>query len=109
MILSCISFLFISLPQPIYLLVINMVLLGAGFGLISTPTVVSIQYVVGWEERGVVTGINQFGRYLGQSLGAAIFGAIFNFNYGKEMDQADVTISKDMEDVIYQLQIHGIA
>lgn len=109
MIFSCIAFLFIPWPQPIYMLVITMVLLGAGFGLISTPTVVGIQSVVGWEERGVVTGINQFGRYLGQSLGAAIFGAIFNFTYGKELDQSGMTISRDMEDVIEQLHHPGLS
>jgi len=103
MIFSCISFLFISWPQPLYLLVINMILLGAGFGLISTPTVVGIQSVVGWEERGVVTGINQFGRYLGQSVGAAIFGAIFNFTYGKELDKSGLKISGDMESIINRL------
>jgi hypothetical protein len=33
---------------------------------------------VSWGERGVVTGTVMFCRYLGQSLGAAVFGAIFN-------------------------------
>jgi hypothetical protein len=33
---------------------------------------------VGWNQRGVVTGSVMFCRYLGQSLGAAVFGAIFN-------------------------------
>src|SRR5699024_752252 len=39
---------------------------------------VGIQSVVKWDKRGVVTSANMFARYLGQSLGAAIFGAIFN-------------------------------
>lgn len=103
MILSCISFLLIPWPQPVWILVINMIFLGAGFGLISTPTVVGIQSVVGWEKRGVVTGINQFGRYLGQSLGAAIFGAIFNFTYGKELDSSRLDISKEMEITVERL------
>jgi hypothetical protein len=33
---------------------------------------------VTWEQRGVVTGTVMFCRFLGQSVGAAIFGAIFN-------------------------------
>ncbi|MCG3200721.1 MAG: Multidrug resistance protein 3 [Gammaproteobacteria bacterium] len=65
-------------PAPIWGTVITQVLLGAGFGLLSTPLLIGAQSVVGWERRGVVTGANMFSRYLGQSLGAAIVGAIFN-------------------------------
>ena len=53
-------------------------LLGAGFGLLSTPLLVGVQTTVTWHDRGVVTGANIFSRYLGQSLGAALFGAVFN-------------------------------
>src|SRR5690606_18189512 len=31
-----------------------------------------------WGQRGVVTGASMFSRYFGQSLGAAVFAAIFN-------------------------------
>lgn len=103
-ILSCVGFLLIPWPQPIYLLVINLICLGAGFGLISTPTIVGIQSVVEWDKRGVVTGANQFGRYLGQSLGAAIFGAIFNASYMRELSKTDLSLSKNIENVLDQLQ-----
>jgi EmrB/QacA subfamily drug resistance transporter len=72
------GFLALPYPGPIWGIVIDQIALGAGFGLLSTPLLVGIQSVVGWEERGVVTSANMFARYLGQSLGAAIFGAIFN-------------------------------
>ncbi|MCC7194517.1 MAG: MFS transporter [Gemmatimonadaceae bacterium] len=71
---------FLALPfgAPTWPVVLDQVVLGAGFGLLSTPMLVGVQSTVGWEQRGVVTGANMFSRYLGQSLGAAIFGAIFN-------------------------------
>src|SRR5699024_11771944 len=81
-----------------------MIFLGAGFGLLSTPTIVGIQSVVDWNRRGVVTGANQFGRYLGQSLGAAIFGAVFNASYTKELTKADFKISENVENVSDILQ-----
>lgn len=65
-------------PRPIWALVADQVVLGAGFGLLFTPLLVGVQSVVGWERRGVVTGASMFSRYLGQSLGAALFGALFN-------------------------------
>jgi hypothetical protein len=52
--------------------------MGAGLGLLSTPLIVGLQSVVGWNRRGVVTGSNMFARQLGQTIGAAIFGSIAN-------------------------------
>ncbi len=51
---------------------------GVGLGLMSSPTLVAVQSVVGWEHRGVVTGTNMFSRSLGSAVGAAISGAIAN-------------------------------
>lgn len=65
-------------PQPVGAVVLDQIVLGAGLGLMSTALLVGAQSMVGWQQRGVVTGGNMFARYLGQSLGAAVFGAIFN-------------------------------
>ena len=68
--------------------VLDQLVLGAGFGLLSTALLVGAQSVVGWQQRGVVTGGNMFARYLGQSLGAAVFGAVFNHAVGQRLAQA---------------------
>ncbi|WP_285487282.1 MDR family MFS transporter [Amycolatopsis taiwanensis] len=52
--------------------------IGVGLGLSASPTLVAAQSVVGWEQRGVVTGANMFSRSLGSAFGAALFGAIAN-------------------------------
>ncbi len=72
------GFAFYPPPLSAWGTVVDVVLLGAGFGLLSTPLLVGVQSVVGWDRRGVVTGANMFSRYLGASLGAALMGAIFN-------------------------------
>ncbi|MDN5865659.1 MAG: MFS transporter, partial [Gammaproteobacteria bacterium] len=77
-VLAAAGFLLLPYNAPVWTMALDQVALGAGFGLLSTPLLVGVQSVVGWEQRGVVTGANMFARYLGQSLGAAIFGAIFN-------------------------------
>ncbi|WP_245604186.1 MFS transporter [Patulibacter minatonensis] len=64
-------------PSVVPVLVVGLVL-GAGCGLLSVPLVVSVQTEVGWEDRGVATSTAMFCRVLGQSLGAAVFGAIAN-------------------------------
>ncbi len=76
--LSSLGFIALPEPQPVWLVTLDQVAIGAGFGLLSTPLLVGMQSVVAWDQRGVVTGSNMFARYLGQSLGAAVFGAIFN-------------------------------
>jgi EmrB/QacA subfamily drug resistance transporter len=52
--------------------------MGLGLGLASSPTLVAIQSVVGWDRRGVVTGTNMFSRSIGSAVGVAVLGAIAN-------------------------------
>jgi len=63
---------------PAWQLLLATVVMGAGFGLISTSMVVGTQSTVDFGRRGVVTGGTMFGRYLGQSIGAAVYAAIVN-------------------------------
>jgi MFS family permease len=90
------GFLFIPSPQPVWAVVVDQVVLGAGFGLLSTPLLVGVQSVVDWGQRGVVTGANMFSRYLGQSLGAALFGAVFNSAVADRLAHAPASIAKDV-------------
>ena len=52
--------------------------IGAGLGMTSSPNLVAVQSVVGWDRRGVVTGTNMFFRSIGSAVGVAVFGAIAN-------------------------------
>ena len=58
--------------------VLGTAVMGAGMGLLFTPLIVSLQNTVGWSQRGTITGGTMFSRFLGQSLGAAAYGAVFN-------------------------------
>ncbi|MDX6218990.1 MAG: hypothetical protein QOJ48_671 [Frankiales bacterium] len=63
---------------PVLEVAAAMFVTGLGMGLSSSPVVVAVQSVVGWERRGVVTGTNMFFRAMGSAVGAAAFGAIAN-------------------------------
>jgi EmrB/QacA subfamily drug resistance transporter len=52
--------------------------IGMGFGYAAVPSLVAVQSSVDWSERAVITGSNMFARSMGQSLGAAVLGAIAN-------------------------------
>ncbi len=54
------------------------IITGLGMGLAVTPSLIAAQSSVLWNERGVVTGTNLFGRSIGSAVGVAIFGAIAN-------------------------------
>ncbi len=56
--------------------------LGLGLGFTATPTIIAAQSSVEWNERGVVTGANQFFRSAGSAVGVAVFGAIANATIG---------------------------
>lgn len=108
-IISCAGFLLIPAPQPIWLIVLDQVLLGVGFGLLSTPSLVGIQSIVSWQKRGVVTGANVFSRNLGQSLGASIFGAIFNASFISQMKNAPGNLSVQNKNVLDMLHDPAIS
>jgi EmrB/QacA subfamily drug resistance transporter len=55
-----------------------MLLLGATLGLFQLPLIIGVQSTVGWAERGTTTASVLFCRQVGQSLGAALFGAVAN-------------------------------
>ena len=64
--------------SPVWHVAAAMFVTGLGMGLSSSPLVVAVQSVVGYDRRGVVTGANMFFRSIGSALGVAVFGALAN-------------------------------
>ena len=89
-------FLFLPYAPPVWTVVGTTFLLGAGLGLISTPLVVGVQSTVPHRRRGVATGSLMFCRFLGQSLGAAIFGAIVNSTLQHHLAAAPAALSASL-------------
>ena len=51
--------------------------IGLGLGLFLPLTTIAAQNAVGWNLRGVVTGMSMFARTIGGSVGVAVAGAVF--------------------------------
>src|SRR6516225_4450786 len=62
--------------------------IGIGMGFCNTAFVVLIQASVGWSERGVATSSYMFMRIVGQSVGAAVFGAFLNFGLSRHAPES---------------------
>jgi EmrB/QacA subfamily drug resistance transporter len=71
-------------------------LLGVGMGFCNTAFIVSIQASVGWNERGMATSSTMFMRIVGQSVGAAVFGAILNFGVYSQLPEAGEAVNRLM-------------
>lgn len=95
-VIAALAFLALPYRTSAWLVLLDQVLMGAGFGLLSTPLLVGVQASVEWRQRGVVTGANIFSRYLGQSIGAAIFGAIFNSSIAARLAHAPQVLRSDL-------------
>ena len=57
--------------------------MGFGMGLLSTASIVLIQDIVTWAQRGSATASNVFARNLGSTLGAAALGAVLNLGLAR--------------------------
>ena len=60
-------------------------LIGVGMGFCNTSFLVSTQASVGYGDRGAATSSIMFMRIVGNSVGAAVFGAILNFGVGRRV------------------------
>jgi len=76
--------------------------MGVGMGCCNTAFLVAIQASVGWSERGVATGSNMFMRMIGQSLGAAVGGAILNFGVLRRAPDTADAVNQLLEPALRQ-------
>jgi multidrug resistance protein len=76
--LVLLAFPFLPYPGEAWQPTLLMLLLGAALGLFQLPLIVGVQSTVEWAERGTTTASVLFCRQTGQTLGAAVFGAVAN-------------------------------
>ncbi|WP_369144663.1 MFS transporter [Streptomyces sp. R44] len=76
--LLLLAFPFLPFPGEPWQPALLMLLLGGALGLFQLPLIVGVQSTVPYEERGTTTASVLFCRQVGQSVGAALFGAIAN-------------------------------
>jgi EmrB/QacA subfamily drug resistance transporter len=77
-------------------------LVGAGMGFCNTTFLVSVQSSVGWHERGTATSSLLFMRMLGQSIGVAIFGGVFNYALFAGKSESSDVVDRLMEPSLRQ-------
>ena len=76
--LGALVFVFLKPETPPFVAGVGSAIVGFGMGLSSSASIVLIQEIVDWSERGSVTASYLFARTLGSTFGATVFGAVLN-------------------------------
>ena len=77
--IGALAFVFLRADTSPVVAGIGSAIVGFGMGLSSSASIVMIQEIVEWSERGSVTAAYLFARTLGSTFGATAFGAVLNF------------------------------
>ena len=80
---GALAFPLLTPEMPALLAGAGSLVMGLGMGILSTSSIVLIQEIVPWSERGSATASLVFSRNLGSTLGAAVLGAILNFGLAR--------------------------
>ncbi|GAB2831094.1 MFS transporter [Streptomyces daliensis] len=80
-----------------------MLALGAALGLFQLPLIVGVQSSVPWRERGTATASVLFHRQLGQSVGAALFGAVANATLTSRLADAPGEVPRRLDEMSHAL------
>jgi EmrB/QacA subfamily drug resistance transporter len=64
---------------PVAVAGLGSLIFGFGMGLLSVASLMMVQEIVNWSERGAATSAMLFARSLGNTFGATAFGAVLNF------------------------------
>ncbi|MDD3225717.1 MAG: MDR family MFS transporter [Clostridium sp.] len=76
--------------SPLVLLIFYAFILGFGYGGILTITTILVQESVSYSKRGVATAANSLIKTIGQTVGAGVFGVIFNFSIVKHLNKMGI-------------------
>ncbi|WP_395659009.1 MDR family MFS transporter [Nocardioides sp.] len=81
--------------------------MGIGFGLVASPSIIAAQSSVTWQDRGVATGSTMFARSVGSALGVAVFGAIVNHEVATSLGRGVPNVA-DLTASVLEPAIHDV-
>jgi EmrB/QacA subfamily drug resistance transporter len=75
----------ISAGTPRWLLIVDMMMMGAGTGLVVLALLITMQNSVERNLLGIVTSLNQFSRSIGGAVGVAVMGAVMSISLASHL------------------------
>jgi EmrB/QacA subfamily drug resistance transporter len=92
--LGALPFVLLSPGSSPFMAALGSLVMGFGMGLLSVSSMVLIQEIVPWSQRGTATASNIFARNLGSTLGATVLGTVLNFGLGHTRELGAVDASR---------------
>lgn len=89
----------LSPGSSVWIAIAGTTLMGVGFGFVHLVFTLATQGAVGWQQRGAATASNIFTRMVGQAIGTALFGAVFNLGLYARLPDAGDVVTRMMEPV----------
>lgn len=80
--------------SSVWHLAVGCFVMGLGFGLMVSPSVVAGQSAVGWRTRGVATAALMFARLVGSAVGVAAFGALVNTRVAQRLGSVPASLEQ---------------
>ncbi|HEU5037940.1 MAG TPA: MDR family MFS transporter [Nocardioides sp.] len=99
--------LFIGPDSSIWVIAAPCFVMGLGFGLVASPSIIAAQSSVTWQHRGVATGSTMFARSVGSAVGVAVFGAIANGVVASRLGRGVPSLERLTPDVLHPA-IHAV-
>ncbi|MFG2194284.1 MDR family MFS transporter [Streptomyces sp. NPDC048639] len=96
--LILLAFPLLPYPGEPWMPALIMLLLGGALGIFQLPLIIGVQSSVEWAERGTATASVLFNRQIGQSVGAALFGAVANATLAGRLAEAPAAIRPELPD-----------
>ncbi|MBC1936607.1 MFS transporter [Listeria grandensis] len=109
-IIATVSGLFLALfpsTTPDLYFYLDSALMGFGFGIIFTTTTVTVQDAVRKDQTGIATASNTLFRTVGQTIGVAVFGTIFNSVLANGFRNAATGVNRDNLNQLISPQTSG--
>lgn len=88
--ISTVLFYTLNANSSLILVVIYAFIIGFGYGGTLTTLTIVIQEAVQHDKRGAATGANSLLRTMGQTIGVAIFGVVFNLNISRYLSRIGI-------------------
>lgn len=99
--------LFINPASPLWQVALPCFVMGLGFGLVVSPSVIAAQSAVDWSNRAVATGTTMFARSVGSAVGVAVFGALANGEVADRLGHSAPSL-EDLSTAVLDPAIHSV-
>jgi EmrB/QacA subfamily drug resistance transporter len=97
-----------SRDTPRMVMIVELILIGAGLGLTMLTLLIASQHAVPREQLGITTSLNQFSRSMGGALGVAVLGALLAAGLAEFSQDPNALVNPEARARISPAELHAL-